>query len=364
MCILHICFIMLNFIATGIVLLRGNVESLCFLYEIIFVFSCVCRNKIRTLPVYQKKRFMINRVLIRLKVVQIVYAYYKNSGKSLKAAEDEMFFSLSKAYDLYHYLLLLMPGITHYAADRISFLGMKVRPTESDKNPNLKFVNNRFVAQLGQIEQLVKFAEKSKLNWVDNSDFLRRMLDKIEASDIYKEYMESGVDSYEEDRDLWKKLYKTFIFENEELDDLIEEHSLYWNDDKPIVDTFVLKTIKRFTEDANSDRLLLPEYKDDSDKEFACKLFRNAIANAEEYRKMMSESSKNWDMSRLAFMDVVIMQVALAELMTQNDIPLSVTLNEYVEIAKHYSTAKSGSFVNGLLDAITKSLREAGKINK
>ena len=307
---------------------------------------------------------MINRVLIRLKVVQIVYAYYKNSGKSLKAAEDEMFFSLSKAYDLYHYLLLLMPGITNYAADRISFLSRKVRPTESDMNPNLKFVNNRFVAQLEQVEQLVKFAEKSKLNWVDHSDFLRRLLDKIEASDIYKEYMESGVDSYEADKELWRKLYKAFVFESEELDEIIEEQSLYWNDDKAIVDTFVIKTIKRFVEGENGNSLLLPEYKDDSDKEFACRLLRNAISNADEYRKLMSESSKNWDMSRLAFMDVVIMQVALAEIMTQHDIPLSVTLNEYVEIAKYYSTTKSGPFVNGLLDAITKSLREAGKIEK
>ena len=190
------------------------------------------------------------------------------------------------------------------------------------------------------------------------------MLDKIEGSDIYKEYMESGKDCYEEDKELWRKLYKAFIFENEELDDIIEEHSLYWNDDKAIVDTFVIKTIKRFTEGAVGNSMLLPEYKDDSDKEFACKLFRNAITNAEEYRRLMSENSKNWDMSRLAFMDVIIMQVALAELMTQNDIPLSVTLNEYVEIAKYYSTAKSGSFVNGLLDAITKSLREAGKIDK
>ena len=307
---------------------------------------------------------MINRVLIRLKVVQIVYAYYKNSGKSLKAAEDEMFFSLSKAYDLYSYLLLLMPGVTHYAADRISFLSMKVRPTESDRNPNLKFVENRFIAHLEQIEQLVKFSEKSKLNWVDNSDFLRRLLDKIEESDTYKEYMASGESSYAEDRELWRKLYKEFVFENEELDDLIEEQSLYWNDDKAIVDTFVLKTIKRFAEDADCNTLLLPEYKDVADMDFARKLFRNAIANADEYRKLMSESSKNWDMSRLAFMDVVIMQVALAELMTISDIPASVTLNEYVEIAKHYSTAKSGPFVNGILDTVVKTLRSAGKLDK
>ena len=307
---------------------------------------------------------MINRVLIRLKIVQIIYAYYKNSGKTIKATEDEVFFSLSKAYDLYNYMLLLMVGITHYAADRISFLSMKIRPTESDKNPNLKFVNNRFVAQLERNEKLVKFAEKSKFNWVDNSDLLRRLLDEIEESDIYKEYMATETSSYEEDKELWRKLYKAFIFDNEELDALLEEQSLYWNDDKSIVDSFVLKTIKRFEEKNAATQQLLPEYKDVADMEFARKLFHNAITNAEQYRELMSSSSKNWDMSRLAFMDVVIMQVALAEIMTFDDVPLSVTLNEYVEIAKHYSTVKSGSFVNGMLDTITKKLRQENKINK
>ena len=307
---------------------------------------------------------MINRVLIRLKIVQIIYAYYKNSGKTLKATEDEVFFSLSKAYDLYNYMLLLIVGITHYAADRISFLSMKIRPTESDRNPNLKFVNNRFALQLENNEQLKKFAEKSKLNWVENSDLLRRMLDKIEESDIYKEYMAAETSSYEEDKELWRKLYKAFVFDNEELDSLLEEQSLYWNDDKSIVDSFVLKTIKRFEEKNGAAQQLLPEYKDVADMEFARKLFRNAIGNAEQYREMMSSSSKNWDMSRLAFMDVVIMQVALAEIMTFDDVPLSVTLNEYVEIAKHYSTVKSGSFVNGMIDTITKKLRQENKINK
>ncbi len=306
---------------------------------------------------------MINRVLIRLKVIQIVYAYYKNSGKSLKAAEDEVFFSLSKAYDLYNHMLLVMPAITHYAADRISFLKSKAHISGAEA-PDTKFVENRFIAQLERDEQLVKFAEKSKLNWVDSSDFLRRMLDEIEASDIYKEYMDSGESSFEEDKELWRKIYKTFIIENEELDSILEEQSLYWNDDKSIVDTFVVKTIKRIEENEDGACQLLPEYKDVADMDFARKLFRNAITNAEEYRAMMGESSKNWDMSRLAFMDVVIMQVALAEVMSFDDIPVSVTLNEYVEIAKYYSTAKSGSFVNGLLDSITKRLRENGKINK
>ena len=305
---------------------------------------------------------MINRVLIRLKVVQIVYAYYKNSGKSLKAAEDEVFFSLSKAYDLYLHLLSLMPAITHYAADRIAFNSTKLRPTESDLNPNLKFVNNSFIAQLQVNEQLVKFMSKSKFNWVDHSDFLRRMLDKIEASEVYKEYMLAEGASYAEDRELWRKLYKIFIFDNEELDMLLEEVSLYWNDDKPIVDTFVLKTIKRFEEENGACQQLLPEYKDLDDMDYARKLMRATIVNAEEYRALMSGSTKNWDISRLAFMDVIIMQAALAEMLTFDDIPTSVTLNEYVEIAKFYSTQKSSSFVNGMLVNIVKRLREEGRL--
>ena len=307
---------------------------------------------------------MINRVLIRLKIIQVVYAYYKNSGKSLKAAEDEVFFSLSKAYDLYKFLLLLIVALTRYASDRIAFNMRKVRPTEEDLNPNLKFVNNRLAAQLEANDDLIKFSEKSKLDWVNYSDFLRRLLDNIVESDIYKEYMASETSSYEEDRELWRKLYKNFVFDNEELDILLEELSLYWNDDKAIVDTFVLKTIKRFNEEGGMNQQLLPEYKDDEDMEYAHRLFKATIQNAEEYRKMMSDNSKNWDMSRLAFMDVIIMQTALAEVMTFPQIPLNVTLNEYVEIAKYYSTPKSSSFINGLLDTIIKNLKKDNKINK
>ena len=305
---------------------------------------------------------MINRVLIRLKVVQIVYAYYKNSGKSLKAAEDEMFFSLSKAYDLYQHLLLLMPAVVHYAADRMEFNKNKLRPTESDLNPNRKFVDNLFVAQLRSNQQLVKFAEKNKFNWVDYSDFVRRLLDSIEESDIYKEYMASEISSYEQDRELWRKLYKTFIFDNKELDTILEDVSLYWNDDKPIVDTFVLKTIKRFEQKEGSGQSLLPEYKDLDDMDYARKLLRASLANAEDYRKLMEGVTKNWDLSRIAFMDVIVMQTAIAELLTFIDIPSNVTLNEYVEIAKYYSTPRSASFVNGMLDSIVKNLRQEGRI--
>ena len=307
---------------------------------------------------------MINRVLIRLKVIQVIYAYYKNPGKSIKTAEDEVFFSLSKAYDLYKFLLLLIVAVTHYAEDRINFNMKKVRPTEEDLNPNLKFVNNRLMRQLESNETLLKFAEQSKVDWVNYSDFLRRLLDTIIESDIYKEYMVGETSSYEEDKELWRKLYKAFIFDNEELDALLEDISLYWNDDKAIVDTFVVKTIKRFKEENGAEQELLPEYKDDEDIEYAHKLFRASIQNAEEYRRLMNDNSKNWDMNRLAFMDVIIMQTAIAEVLTFPQIPVNVSINEYVEIAKYYSTPKSGAFINGLLDSIIKNLKKDNRISK
>ena len=307
---------------------------------------------------------MINRVLIRLKIVQIVYAYYQNGGKNLDTAEKELFFSLSKAYDMYNYLLLLMVEITKQAERKQSAAKNKLLPTAEELYPNTKFVDNRFIAQLEVNKQLLEFSETQKKTWENESEFVKRLCEVIMNSDIYKEYMECATSSYEEDRELWRKIYKRIIFNNYELDQVLEDQSVYWNDDKEIVDTFVLKTIKRFEEENGADQPLLPEFKDDEDQEFARRLFRRTILNADYYRHLISEATKNWDLDRVAFMDVVIMQVALAELMTQDDIPLSVTLNEYVEIAKYYSTAKSGSFVNGLLDAITKSLREAGKINK
>ena len=286
------------------------------------------------------------------------------SEGGIKTAEDEVFFSLSKAYDLYKFLLLLIVAVTHYAEDRINFNMKKVRPTEEDLNPNLKFVNNRLMRQLESNETLLKFAEQSKVDWVNYSDFLRRLLDTIIESDIYKEYMASETSSYEEDKELWRKLYKAFIFDNEELDALLEDISLYWNDDKAIVDTFVVKTIKRFKEENGAEQELLPEYKDDEDIEYAHKLFRASIQNAEEYRRLMSDNSKNWDMNRLAFMDVIIMQTAIAEVLTFPQIPVNVSINEYVEIAKYYSTPKSGAFINGLLDSIIKNLKKDNRISK
>lgn len=306
---------------------------------------------------------MINREIIRIKIVQLTYAYYQNGNRNIDVAEKELLFSLSKAYHLYHCLLALIGAVSKEARRRYDIEIVRAE-RENEALPANKFVDNKFAVQLEENEQLCDFIAGQKQTWDDDIEFVRKLYAQIIQSKIYMDYMENEDASYEADREVWRKLYKTLIMENEELDALLEEKSLYWNDDKEIVDTFVLKTIKRFEPQNAVKQELLPEYKDDEDRDFARKLFRATILNADLYQRYMSETSRNWDFSRLAYMDVVIMQIAIAEMMTFPNIPVSVTINEYVDLAKVYSTPKSAGYINGMLDTIARHLIDTGKLLK
>ena len=306
---------------------------------------------------------MINREIIRTKIVQLTYAYYQNGSKNIDSAEKELFFSLSKAYDLYNHLLALIVAITKEARRRNEVLTTRAQ-REGTELPSQKFIFNRFALQLEENKMLNDFIGTQKRTWNDDPEFVGKMYELIESSDIFKEYMESAEDNYDSDRELWRKLYKNLIQNNDDLDAMLEEVSLYWNDDKEVVDTFVLKTIKRFDEQNGAKQELLPEWDSDEEQDFARKLFRAAILNADQYQRYMSEASRNWDFSRLAYMDVVIMQIAIAEMMTFPSIPVSVTINEFVDIAKLYSTPKSGGYINGMLDTIARHLIQTGKLMK
>ena len=306
---------------------------------------------------------MINRELIRIKVVQLTYAYYQNGSKNIESAEKELIFSLSKAYDLYNYLLALIVGITQESRRHLEVAQSRAK-REGTAMPSQRFAYNRFALQLEENHMLNDFMESQKKSWSDEPEFLKNIFTQISESQIYKDYMASPEDSYAADRELWRKLYRTLIENNAELDALLEEQSLYWNDDKEIVDTFVLKTIKRFDEKNKASQELLPEYDSEEDKDYARKLFRATIMNADEYQHYMSEASRNWDFSRLAYMDIVIMQIAIAEMMTFPSIPVNVTINECVELAKLYSTPRSAGYINGMLDAIARHLIETGHLLK
>lgn len=306
---------------------------------------------------------MINRELIRIKVVQLVYAYHMNGGKALNVAEKELLTSLSKAYQLYNILLDLIVAVTNEERLRYELQALKAQ-REGTEYVTPKFAYNRFAVQLEENEQLAEYKEQNKLSWKDDVEFVRKVCNLIEQSEIYKEYILSDADSYDADREVWRKLYKQIIENNEDLALLLEDKSIYWNDDKDIVDSFVVKTIKRFDPANKSQQELLPEYKDDIDREYAIKLFRTSILNSDEYQQCLEQYSRNWKLSRMPFMDIVVMQTALAELMEFPAIPANVTINEYVELAKAYSTPRSASFVNGILDAMTRALIAEGKLMK
>lgn len=306
---------------------------------------------------------MINRKLIRVKIVQLTYAYYQNGHHNMDTAEKELLFSLSKAYDLYNYLLGLIVAITQEERRRVDIATRRAE-REGTETPSQRFAFNKFATQLEENKQLNLFMEDKKMSWENDVEAVRKLCDQIERSPLYQEYMMSDAEDYETDRELWRRIYRTLIQGNEDLDAILEEKSLYWNDDKEIVDTFVLKTIKRFDPANKADPELLPEYDDTEDREYALKLFRSTILNADTYQRYMSETSRNWNFSRLAYMDVVLMQIAIAEMLTFPNIPISVTINEYVDLAKLYSTPKSGGYINGMLDAIARHLVDTGRLLK
>lgn len=306
---------------------------------------------------------MINRKLIRVKIVQLTYAYYQNGHHNMDTAEKELLFSLSKAYDLYNYLLGLIVAITQEERRRVDIATRRAE-REGTETPSQRFAFNKFATQLEENKQLNLFMEDKKMSWENDVEAVRKLCDQIEQSPLYQEYMMSDAEDYETDRELWRRIYRTLIQGNEDLDAILEEKSLYWNDDKEIVDTFVLKTIKRFDPANKADQELLPEYDDTEDREYALKLFRSTILNADTYQRYMSETSRNWNFSRLAYMNVVLMQIAIAEMLTFPNIPISVTINEYVDLAKLYSTPKSGGYINGMLDAIARHLVDTGRLLK
>jgi len=307
---------------------------------------------------------MINRVLLRIKIVQILYSFYKGDGKSYPLAEKELFHSIERTYDLYFHLLQLSIEITQYAESRIETKRNKLRPTEEDLNPNTRFIDNKFIKQLSENIQFNEYLAKQKLSWVNHPDIVKGIYDELIATEFYSVYMNAPAVDYAADKDIWRKIYKKLVLQSEEFDSSIEDQSIYWVDDLEMVISFVIKTIKRFEEEKGEDQPLLPMFKDEEDAEFARKLLRGVLNNGEKHRKMIDENTKNWELDRIAYMDILIMEVALTELFDFPTIPVNVTLNEYIEIAKNYSTEKSGTFINGVLDNIVGQLKKENKLIK
>lgn len=309
---------------------------------------------------------MINRVLIRAKVVQNLYSYILTRPEcTLNKALKDLDASLSKTYELYHYLMRLPVELTHMQEMRLDEARNKYMPTEEELNPNMKFVENRLVAELAGNEQLQQYAQEHTVTWNDDPILKRLVLDKILKSEVYQEYMSSQENSMAADSLLWQQLIKQVILPDENMVDAIEQRSLYWTeDDIDLMCQFVCKTFRRIAEGAED--AILPMFKDEEDGDFGKELFTATVTQMPENNEIIDNlvEESRWDKDRIVLMDRIIMCAALAELRAFEKIPVPVTLNEYIELAKNFSTAASGKFVNGILNNAVKLLRKDGKLFK
>jgi len=301
---------------------------------------------------------MISRRLLRIKALLVLYAFNRKKGDSLEAAEKELLLSLTKSYDLYHLLLLLIVEIVDVAEEKIEIARQKKIPTREDLNPNTKLIENRLVKQISLNRQLKNYSGKANLTWRDDSEIPKRYYNILKDSAIYKDYMGSGKKSFSEDKRFISRLLNLILTEPEELESVLEEKSIYWNDDLDFIAVMVDKTLRQFKENSTADHRLMPLYRSPEDEVFVKKLLRKTILNSAKLEELIGSNTTNWEIERIALMDTLVMQLAITEIMEFPEIPVKVSLNEYIEIAKFYCTSKSSTFVNGILDKIVKEMRE------
>jgi N utilization substance protein B len=307
---------------------------------------------------------MISRRQLRIKALQSLYAFYTTGGEDMNRTEKELHFNIEKAYDLYHYLLLLLIDVILYAESRIEIARNKRIPTQEDLHPNTRFIDNRLAEQLRNNEQLLRYVDQHKLNWANHPELIKEIYNRLSESEEYTDYMKEEDSGYAEDKRLVTFLYTHIIFSSERLDSILEEQSIYWNDDLEFITSMIVKTLRKFKEEDGPKKPLMDLYKNKEDRDYVVKLFRQTILHRDEYVEYIKKNTRNWDLERIAFMDILIMQTAIAELVAFPSIPIKVSLNEYLEISKFYSTSKSNVFINGVLDKVVMQLKEEKKIVK
>jgi len=266
---------------------------------------------------------MISRRLIRIKIVQVLYAYYTGENSTIDKSDKELALSIKKAYDLYHYLILLIVKVADYAAERVEIASNKRLPDYSDLHPNVRLIENKVIAQLSNSEQFQNYISQNKISWHEYPELIKNLYLKIIETSYYQDYMNSGQPSYDDDKKLVIDILSNELEGWDFLYQLLEEQSIYWNDDTEFVISMIIKTLDRFKE-SNDNPPLMPLYKNDDDREFGKMLIRKTILRLPEYRELIEKHTKNWDVERIAIMDILIMTVALSEILEFPSIPIKV----------------------------------------
>jgi transcription antitermination protein NusB len=307
---------------------------------------------------------MISRRLLRIKALMELYAFNRRDDNDLVQAEKELMFSISKTYELYHFILLLIIELGDIAAERIEFALGKKMPTYEDLNPNRRFADNPVINLLRINKALENYVLSRKISWSNQTVLVRTLYNKMTSWPPYLEYMKSERNSFAADKKFITRLISEFFVISDDLLAGFEEQSIFWNDDLDYVAAMVEKTLRKFKNDGNSDYELMPLYKSDEDEQYVKILFRQAVLKSKEFSEIIDRNTTNWEVERIALMDILVMQLAITEIMEFQEIPVKVTLNEYIEIAKYYCTSKSSTFVNGILDKVVREMKEKNSFRK
>jgi len=306
---------------------------------------------------------MITRALLRTKAAQVLYAGF-SAENDWKTIDNELIFSINRYYDLYHFLLLLPAEMVKMAQKSIQISEKKLIKTEEDLNPSTKLTDNLYAAQLAKNQNLLDYAEKFGISWLAHQKEVLRIFNALREQEFYEEYMNSTKNSFEEDKKFWVDFYNSDEIFDENFDEFLEDISIYWLDDEMLARSFVVKTISQHKQNSNRNDKFLPLFKDTEDKRFVREVVRAVSENNGQYSLLIDKFLRNWQIDRITKMDVVLLKMAIAELKLFPIIPVSVTMNEYIEISKFYGTDKSSNFINGVLDNIVKRMKKSGTLYK
>jgi N utilization substance protein B len=308
---------------------------------------------------------MLNRRHIRIKVMQALYAFKGNESEDLKVSDSFLNHSLNSMYDLYLSVLSLIIEVHKKALDHQNKTQKKFLATQAEKNPNLKFINNEVLVMLSSNEALKAELEHRKLNpWYLDFEYVDLTFKAIVESDLYKDYMSTSVSNFKEDKAFVIAIFEDIIAPNDKLYDYFEDKKLTWLDDIPVVNTSILKLLKKLKPSSAEKHFLPKLFKDEDDRDFGINLLKKTILNQSSFSEEIGSKTKNWDSDRITQIDTVLMQMAICEFQKFPSIPVKVTINEYLEIAKEYSTPKSSNFINGILDKIVREYKAENKFNK
>jgi len=305
---------------------------------------------------------MLNRRLIRIKVFKELFSFEYSGADSVDAAVRNLLASCAKSRELYYFLLNISGALVNVAREKIEVGMRKFHPTEEEANPNMKFVNNRFASIVGADPELGKICQKKALVWSEYDVFVKKIYQSMVSSDYYRDYMKSGKDSLEEDCTLFKHIFEAEFEDNQLLYTLLEDMSIYWSDDLNYVLNVIIRNIDLTKRTGRIQHV--GDFQNEADKLYATRLLEETALNFEEYRKLIVDNVSNWDGERLVSTDIVLIAMGVTEAVEFTSIPVKVTINEYVEISKYYSTPNSRIFVNGMLDRLIQQKIESGEVRK